>query len=57
MKPAFAPVGSGLLDIPAIVKKAREIGAEEFYVEQDDACAYPDPWRQVESSIRYLKGI
>lgn len=35
----------------------RAAGAEEFYVEQDDACDDPDPFGQVARSIRYLKGI
>lgn len=57
LKPSFAPVGDGMLEIPAIIRKARENGAEEFYVEQDDACQYPDPWEQVARSVRYLKNI
>lgn len=55
--PEFAPVGDGTLDIPAIVAAARRSGTEEFYVEQDDACKYPDPWEQVARSIRYLKNV
>lgn len=55
--PAFAAVGDGSLNIPALVAAARAAGAAEFYVEQDDACDDPDPFGQVARSIRYLKGI
>ncbi len=34
-KGSFAPVGTGIMDFPAIVKIAREIGVEWFIVEQD----------------------
>lgn len=55
--PAFAPVGDGSLDIPAIVRAAKAAGAEEFYVEQDDACDYPDPFERVGRSVRYLNAL
>ena len=57
LAPAFAPVGDGSLNIPAIVRAARAAGAEEFYVEQDDACDYPDPFEQVGRSVRYLNTL
>jgi sugar phosphate isomerase/epimerase len=55
LKPAFAPVGCGSLDFAAIVKAAKKAGAKYFFVEQDDACDYPDPLAQAEKSIRYIK--
>jgi len=36
-KKTFAPVGAGLLDMPAIVQTAREIGSKWFIVEQDSS--------------------
>ena len=54
-RPQFAPVGDGNLDFPAIVKRAKESGAEYFFVEQDDACDYPDPFGQVKRSIGYIR--
>lgn len=53
--PHFAPVGSGTLDFPSIVQAAKKAGTKYFFVEQDDACAYPDPLGQVEESIRYIR--
>ena len=52
--PDFAPVGAGSFDFPRIVKTAREAGAELFFVEQDDACLYDDPFAQVGQSIDYV---
>ena len=55
--PRFAPVGSGLLDMKAIVDKMRSLNTKYYFVEQDDACtAYENPFEQVENSIRYIKG-
>ena len=43
-------------DHPAEVAAAfRAAGAEYYLVEQDDATDYEDPFREVGSSIRYLK--
>ena len=56
LAPRFAPVGSGLLDMKAIVDKMRSLNTKYYFVEQDDACtAYENPLGQVESSIRYIK--
>lgn len=55
--PAFAPVGDGSLDMPAVIAAARSAGTQEFYVEQDDACDYPDPFEQVGRSVRYLAAL
>ena len=53
--PAFAPVGDGTLDFPAIVDHAKKAGAIHFLVEQDDAVDHPDPLEQVRRSITYIK--
>lgn len=55
LMPRFAPVGDGSLNFPAIVAKAREMGAEYFLVEQDNAPDFPDPLEQVRRSIDYIK--
>ena len=55
MQPRFAPVGDGVMNFPKIVAKMRELGVKYYFVEQDDAVGYPDPFEQVERSIRYIK--
>ena len=52
--PRFAPVGSGTLNFPQIIKAAKEAGTQYFFVEQDDASTYPDPLGQVRQSIEYI---
>lgn len=53
--PRFASVGSGLLDMKAIVDKMRSLNTKYYFVEQDDACtAYADPLAEVENSIKYI---
>ncbi|MCI8458937.1 MAG: sugar phosphate isomerase/epimerase [Clostridia bacterium] len=54
-EPCFAPVGSGTLDFPAIVRAAEKAGARYFFVEQDNASDLPDPFAPVEKSIRYIR--
>ena len=41
MFPLMASAGDGVLDLEAIVKKAKEVGVEHFFVEQD-MVANPD---------------
>lgn len=55
--PEFAPVGDGVLNFPALIKKMKSLGTEFFLVEQDDAVNRPDPMGEVTRSINYLKGI
>ena len=55
MQPRFAPVGDGTMNFPKIVSKMEELGVKYYFVEQDDAINYPDPFEQVERSIRYIK--
>jgi sugar phosphate isomerase/epimerase len=48
-------VGSGTLDMPALIAAANASGAEHFFVEHDFP---PDPyWPSVEASLRYLRGV
>lgn len=54
MNPKFAPVGDGVIDFKAVSKKMQEVGAQYFFVEQDNAADQPDPLGQVERSIRYI---
>jgi sugar phosphate isomerase/epimerase len=51
----FAEVGSGTLDIPAILNAARNVGAQWFVVEQD-VCQRP-PLESVRMSYEYLRGL
>lgn len=51
----FAEVGSGLLDIPAILQTAQSIGAKWSLVEQD-SCER-DPLESARMSIEYLKTL
>ena len=53
-KPRFAAIGDGNMDIPRLIDTARNCGTEYFFVEQDDACDYPNPFGEVEKSIRFL---
>ncbi len=54
-KPKFAPVGEGTMNFKTIIEKMKEVGAEYFFVEQDDAVEYDDPIGEVGRSIKYLK--
>lgn len=56
-KPGFAPVGTGSLDMKAIIENYKKNGAKYFLVEQDDATTYPDPLEQVKISVDYLTKI
>ncbi len=47
------PLGRGLIDIPAVLRAARETGVEHYYLE-DEA---PDADRQIPASLRYLESI
>ncbi len=52
---AFRPVGSGVQDIPAIIRAGIASGTKAFIVEQDDCNG--DPWGAAEKSIKYLRSI
>lgn len=55
--PIYAPVGSGNLNIKAIVDSCKAAGTEYFLVEQDNASQLPDTLEQVKKSIDYIKTI
>lgn len=53
----FRPVGSGMQDIPAILKASEESGATWVVVEQDNPSMGLTPMECIEKSINYLKSI
>lgn len=53
---AFRPIGSGIQDIPAIMKAALEGGAEYFIVEQDQ-CYEQDSLEAAKESREYLRSL
>ena len=57
MKPVYAPVGDGTIDMKAAVAAAKEGGAKYFLVEQDNAPEADDPFGQVERSIKYIREV
>ncbi len=54
---SFKPVGSGVQDIPAIIKAGEESGAKWFIVEQDSPDKGNTELSAVESSIKYLRSL
>ena len=55
LNPRFAPVGEGTIDFVKVAAQMKELGAKYFIVEQDNACEFPDPYAQVQSSIDYIR--
>lgn len=53
--PVFAPVGDGTIDFVAAVRAAKESGAAYFFVEQDNAPSFDEPFEQVKRSINYIQ--
>ena len=53
----FRPVGSGMQDFPAIIKSAKESGAEWVVVEQDKPSMGLTPMECAKKSIDYVKSI
>jgi sugar phosphate isomerase/epimerase len=51
----FKEVGSGTLDMPAILKAAKAVGVAHYFVEQDQVPA--DPIASLKQSITYLRGL
>lgn len=49
---AFQELGNGIIDIPAVMKLAREIGVDQCHVEQDQS---PAPLASVRESLAFLK--
>ncbi len=52
-KPAFAAIGAGNLNFPAIIAAAEESGCAWFIVEQDDTLG--DPFDAVKQSLEYIR--
>nr|MBA3441788.1 sugar phosphate isomerase/epimerase [Pyrinomonadaceae bacterium] len=52
---AFAEVGNGELDFPAILRAASQAGAKHYFVEQDQTPG--DPLSSLRQSYSYLKGL
>ncbi len=53
--PVFAPVGDGSIDFHAVIEAAKESGTTYFFVEQDNAPKFENPFEQVKRSIDYIK--
>jgi len=47
------PVGSGQIDMPAVLRAAKQADTKFYYIEDES----PDPWGHIPQSIEYLKGI
>lgn len=56
-RPIFKPVGDGNIDFISVRDAALASGAEYFLVEQDNASTNPDPFGDVERSIRYIREV
>jgi sugar phosphate isomerase/epimerase len=52
---SFAEVGSGVLDIPAILKAGAAAGVEHYFVEQDETPG--DPIASLRKSFEYLRTV
>lgn len=52
--PRFCPVGDGTINFRAAVEQAKKSGAKYFFVEQDNAPLFADPFEQVGRSINYI---
>jgi hypothetical protein len=46
--------GSGVLDLPAIIKQARSAGVQHYYLERDQA---PDEKKTLKTGDRYLSSL
>ena len=50
---ADVPVGSGQIDMPAVVRAAKKGGAKLYYLEDEST----DPWGHIPQSVAYLKKL
>jgi len=48
---ADVPVGSGQIDMPAVLRAAKNGGTKLYYLEDES----PDPWGHIPQSVAYLK--
>ncbi len=56
-RPSFRPLGRGVVDIPAVVKAAEELGAEWFVVEQDDPTEGEKTLDEARVSAEFLRTL
>jgi sugar phosphate isomerase/epimerase len=49
---ADVPIGTGQVDVPAVLKAAANGGTKQYYIEDESA----DPWQHIPESLRYLQG-
>ncbi len=47
------PVGTGQVDMPAVLQAARQAGTRFYYIEDES----PDPWAHIPQSVEYLKKV
>jgi sugar phosphate isomerase/epimerase len=47
------PVGSGQIDMPAVLRAAKQAGTTLYYIEDES----PDPWGHIPQSIEYLNRV
>ena len=47
------PVGSGQVDMPSVLRAAREAGTSLYYIEDESA----DPWGHIPQSVSYLRNV
>ncbi|KRB89802.1 MULTISPECIES: sugar phosphate isomerase/epimerase family protein [unclassified Sphingomonas] len=50
----FTVVGGGIIDLKALIRKARKAGVDHFYVEYDRSA---DPMKEIRTSFDYLRKI
>lgn len=56
-RPSFRPLGNGIMNIPAVVDAAKNIGAEWLVVEQDDPTEGERTLDEARRSVEYLRAI
>jgi len=52
---AFRELGNGAVDIPAVLRAAKEAGVKHYFVEQDETRG--DPLQSLRESFQYLEGL
>ena len=50
---ADVPVGSGQVDMPAVLRAAMNAGTSVYYIEDESA----DPWGHIPTSVAYLESV
>ena len=56
-EPAWAEIGEGNLNWPAIVRACRAAGVKHYIVEQDQCPVTKDPFKSIAVSLRNLRGL